>query len=485
LRRFSEIGGGKKKVVYGNNRDEMFAGIMGRMLFAKSPDGVYRRPILPDKDALRRHAGGFIKRIIRVAERVRPLTPFEFLARYKGPKLRAYEDAFESLRTTPLGSEDFLVRAFVKDEKMDPGKVPRIIRPVSTRANARLGLYVYPAEKAIYTALDRYFGERGVGRTVTKGLNAFEIGALAKEKWDRFEDPVAFVLDCSRFDQHVSQTALRKLRDLVVSVLRLSVSEEAELRSILDRQLISRIRASTPEASLKVDIEGQLDSGVMNTSLYGVAMMCMMVDIASRGKRRELLSAGDDTNIIMERKDAVSFRERITAVGRECGFVIRVDKECDELEQLDFCRMRPVFDGTCWRMVRLLSESLNRDHLTVKAFDSKRRFEALRKSIGDCGLSLTYGIPMMQSFYNHLRRGAEDAPVMKDVVRSGMRYLATGLTIRNAEVTVEARVSFFLAFGVTPAQQEVYEQSMDVGTIDYHRHQCDSRFEYNLPHYDF
>lgn len=482
LRRYAEIGAGEERVVYNNRRDEVYAALIGRVYYAKK-DGVYGEVRAPDIQYLRGEMASFGRIMRRHRVRVRAYSVDEFLSHYCGPKLRVYRMAFEDLTKSPLNNMDYVIKAFVKDEKMKVGKVPRLIRPMSARANARLGVYVYPAEKAVYACLNSIAASNGGSRlpSVTKGLNAFQLGELCAKKWARFRDPVALVLDCSRFDQHTSKYALRELARQLKSMLYLTRSEESELDRLLRAQEETRIVARTAECKLSCRVEGQLSSGVMNTSVYGVLMMFQMVQsVASRmGIRYEILCAGDDTNIIMERRHVGVFERSIVQQGDRLGYDIRVDERCEDLEKMTFCRMRPVYDGERWRMVRLLNEALNRDTLTTKPIDTVGAFDTQRHSISLCGLALTNGLPMMQDFYLALGRGAEGAKVDNDKSYSGMKVMARGLSPETREISVEARVSFWKAFGVTPDEQYRKERLYQATRPDFNRTPCDSNVYYS------
>jgi len=65
---------------------------------------------------------------------------------YRGPKRRVYEQAMLSLEVDPLDVRDSRLTSFVKLEKQDVGKAPRVINPRSPRYNLELGRYLKLAE---------------------------------------------------------------------------------------------------------------------------------------------------------------------------------------------------------------------------------------------------------------------------------------------------------------------------------------------------
>jgi hypothetical protein len=119
-----------------------------------------------------------------------------------------YEDAFASLQKDPLTQFDAALHSFVKYEKQDLRKAPRVINPRSPRYNLTLGKYIKFLEKRVYKAINRAYGAH-TSHTVIKGLNVMESGAVVAAKWARFRTPVAVGLDAKKFDMHTSIPALR------------------------------------------------------------------------------------------------------------------------------------------------------------------------------------------------------------------------------------------------------------------------------------
>jgi len=452
---------------------------MGRVFYVKR-DGRFVRPLQPEPNAWKLLMRRVRTKIVKSTPPVSKISTIQFLARYSGPKLRSYEQAAESLQYVPLCAEDFRIGAFIKKEKQDLGKCPRVIRPISVRANLELGKFVYPLEKAIYNTINNLCARDGCTRvTVTKGLNTFQLGKAAADKWARFTNPVTVNLDCERFDQHVSVPALQWARSVLVGCIHNDADgqDQKELQWLLDQQNITELVARCNDGRIWAKVNGTLDSGVMNTSLYGVLLMFSMVWSLVREMHieYEILCAGDDTNVIMERSDAAEFERRIQGWGRMFGFSIKIESVTDELEKMVFCRMQPVFDGEKWRMVRDVADALCRDSLSIKPIVNAKSYDTLRHSISQCGLSICPGIPMMQSFYQMLGRGVVAKKVDKDKSMSGMRYMALGLEPKVVPVTDEARLSFYRAFGYTPEQQISMEDAYDNLAPSYNT-RCDSLF---------
>lgn len=128
-----------------------------------------------------------------------------------------------------------------------------------------------------------------------------------------------------------------------------------------------------------------------------------------------------------------------------------------QMEHIEFCQCRPVFDGEDWIMVRDPRVSLAKDLITFKSLNNVADFDFLRCAIGDCGLSLTRGIPILQEYYLCLTRGATRKEWRRTEYESGMQFMAHGMDRKSSKVSTAARVSFWQAFGYTPEQQEAIE----------------------------
>lgn len=88
------------------------------------------------------------------------LTSQQVVDAYHGSKKQLYQNALYSLEETELSEMDSHLSAFVKFEKQDVGKAPRVINPRATRYNLRLGKYLKHAEHKFFHSINRAFGAR-------------------------------------------------------------------------------------------------------------------------------------------------------------------------------------------------------------------------------------------------------------------------------------------------------------------------------------
>jgi hypothetical protein len=336
------------------------------------------------------------------------LSEKQFIDSYDGPLKRRYAQEFEALMGRKLGYQDFIVKMFLKDEKQEVpregfvGKAPRGIRPMSVAYNLAIGCFIKPLEKAVYKSLNRLLG---VG-SVSKGMNANQVALSIANKWSMFKRPCCVFTDMSRFDQHVSYHALRFVKDICASMLRRTTPDH-EVRYFIwlfEGSMITVNYCSATDGVIKFKQVGSLASGVMYTSLAGVLLTCLVlwscaIDLGI--SKFTLISAGDDTNPFMESEDAERYMKHLPRWCLRFGFTVKVDGyTTDCVEKIEFCRSRPVFDGTTWVMVRNPFTTIERDLMSTKVAPGLENYYAYCAAVGRCGLSISGGIPIYQAFYS-------------------------------------------------------------------------------------
>jgi hypothetical protein len=387
-----------------------------------------------------------------------------------------YEEAVESLRTRPVERRDSFLKSFTKAEKIlffslialiiakvDPA--PRLIQPRDPRYNVEVGRYLKPYEGMVYRAIGRVWGDV----TVAKGLNAQQRGKLIHSKWLSFCDPVAVGLDASRFDQHVSVWALLWEH----SIYRM-MNDDPEFRKLLRWQLRNKGFGSARDGKVRYSVDGCRMSGDMNTALGNCLLMSSMVyaylkHLNIPGK---LINDGDDCVVFMERRYLSRFVEGLDVWFREMGFNMKVEDPVYRMEHIEFCQCRPIWTEDGYLMVRNARQSLAKDSVSLKPLDSQKVFEKWCYEVGECGLSLTGGIPVVSHFYRCLMRasnGRHSGRLGFDpVFETGMRMMAKGMDRQQKDaIHPKTRFSFYLAFGIQPDLQSLWEHYYDNYTLRY------------------
>lgn len=461
-RRFSvAVGFGPKHNlgVYNPGVDTVARALTERYFFCKEGEG-FRKALAVDPSTYRQKRLKTFRELVMVNMPNLPrLTASQTVALYRGVKRKLYQRAHESLDREALVPADARLRSFPKCEKQDISKAPRCINPRSPRYNLELARYLKPAEKRFYEAINMAFGGK-TSATVLKGMNADRMAAIMREKWDRFDDPVAVGLDASKFDMHVSVPALRYEQSFYKSLF----PGSRMLRALLKLQLRNTGTAYCCDGKVKFSIEGTRSSGDINTSLGNCIIMCALIwsYLLMREIDAELANNGDDAVVIMERRDLEKFTTGLDHWFRIQGFAMVVEKPATEFEEIEFCQTKPVLLSTGWRMMRTLASCLAKDPICILPMNNAAIYKKWLGAVGECGMSLARGTPILESFYNaFLRNGTKSSEKFKDHVFKNTSMYQRIDGIQEATITPESRASFYYAFGVLPDEQKIVEKLYD------------------------
>mgnify|MGYP003574187964 FL=1 len=423
---------------------------------AAAPNGC-RRPVqaVPGAYGANIDLRRYLDRLSRhLGQRTCPISHEEFCETYRGGKRLMYIREAETLKLYPIERKDANVNYFMKAQAQMPGKAPRGISPRSPRYNIELGCYIKPIEHDIYRAIDKVYGDP----TVACGMNAFDLGELAKSKWDGMNDPVLVEIDASHFEQHVGRQALQFEHTVYQRVYK----NDKLLRRLLSWQTNLKGYANVRDGFLKWAIDAMRCSGDVTTGVGNKIIMCGLVYAFMRsiGAKPCMLNQGDDCCLFVERHLLQLVLNRCQPFFAAFGFDVRVDGVRDHLEEMVFCQMSPVFDGIRWVMCRNPTTACTKDLLMFRDLSTEKKWDEMRASVADCGLALAGHLPVMGAFYDCLKRGAENASTHKTAL--GMEWWAKGLKRSGrTRVTDAARVSFYASFDITPAEQVALETFYD------------------------
>ncbi len=439
------------------------------MFYCKVGDGFSSPPSV-DSSVLEARLGPLRDKLLRRMPDYAPCTLDEFVELYQGPKKALYARAVQSLAESPLERQDATSKCFVKREKCNVSKAPRVIQPRSPRYNAMLGRFIKPLEHPLYEGLRRVAGVPK--RVVAKGLNLDAIGKLIWQKWGRFADPVAVGMDATKFDMHVGPEVLGFEHSVY---LKLFPTHRAELKRLLDWQMHNRGVGFAPDGKLKYSVTGKRFSGDMNTAAGNCLLMCFMTTAycLERGIKFDFINNGDDCVVFMEREDEPTFRDGLEQWFLDLGFRMVAEATVDILEQVEFCQMHPVLVGGRYRMVRNPGTAIEKDSFCVRTLNHNDTFREWATGVAQGGYAIADGVPVLRAFYGYLDGRVSVRSHMHD--DTGMRRMARGMMDRNRDITEDTRWSFYLAFGIDPSAQlaiEEWYRSHDWADSILPHHQC-------------
>lgn len=425
----------------------------------------------------------------------------EVVNSYEGAKREMYHKAMLEYYAYGITEKHSRLKSFVKFEKQNLLKAPRVINPRTPIYNLLLAAYVKFAEKRIFAAINEAYGKH-TSHTIIKGVNNIEQATILRAKWDRFTDPVAVGLDAAKFDMHVSKWCLvyehlfylgihsrksfktlwknysRYLRSHTPNRLGSSYDcikngERPVLSWLLKQQVFNSGKAYFADGTLKFRMVGTRSSGDINTSLGNCIIMCGLIYawLKRTGVDAELANNGDDCVVIMERRDLEKFMTDIVGYFEAKGFRMELEEPVTEFEKIEFCQSHPVNTGRftdgdkpVWTMVRNLDTALIKGAMCLIPLANDKAYRKWMGAVGQCEGSLNIGIPVMQNFAAAYRRNGLKASrkFVKEVYRGSTRaFHAQSTKVEELEILPAARASFYMAFGVRPDDQIALEEHFD------------------------
>lgn len=424
-------------------------------------DGVLTAPIKPDVGAFAQPTLiEFRNILVRRCYGTPVLSRREVVDLYTGAKKKLYQEALESLDHTALAAKDWMLKTFIKFEKCVLSKAPRIINPRSVRYNLEVARYLKKLEKTVYRAINNIFRSH-TAHTVIKGLNVVESARVIRQKWDRFVHPAFVGGDITKLDMHIDVEALKFEHSAYNLIFRSN-----KLRRLLKKQLVNRGRAYFKDGHVSFVMHGTRCSGDINTSTGNVIIVCAVLfhAIVTLNLDCEVIDNGDDFGIILEQADVERLVSALPGIFFSFGFRLTMEKPVDEFEHIEFCQTKPVFDGEEWRMCRIPSTVFKKDTICTIPVQSRSVWRQWLHAVGTGGLSLTAGLPVLPNFYRAFRRsGQECKETIRQVIfkNTSMFEKLDKLTKFSDNVTSEARLSFYIAFGITPDEQLEAEAFFD------------------------
>nr|BCP56410.1 RNA-dependent RNA polymerase P1-P2 fusion protein [Barley yellow dwarf virus PAV] len=427
----------------------------------KGDSAIY--PPHPEYDIFSETMGYFAESIVNKVGYCKTYTPQQLALSYSAGKRAQYFKAIESLKKEPYQMKDSNVQAFLKKEKhwMTKAIAPRLICPRSKRYNIILGTRLKFNEKKIMHAIDGMFGSP----TVLSGYDSFTQGSIIASKWQKFASPVAIGVDASRFDQHVSEQALKWEHGIYNGIF-----GDNELALALEHQLVNNIKMFVEDKMLTFKVRGHRMSGDINTSMGNKLIMCGMMHAYFKklGVEAELCNNGDDCVIITERANEHLFGGMYDHF-LKYGFNMVTETPVYELGELEFCQSKPVRIGGNYRMVRR-PDCIGKDSNTLLSMRNESDVKSYMSAVAQCGLVLNAGVPILESFYRCLYRSSGYKKVSEEYIKNVISYgtderLQGRRTFEETPITTDNRMSYWESFGVDPKIQQLVERYYDNLTV--------------------
>lgn len=380
----------------------------------------------------------------------------EFIATRSGSKRLMYARARDELMTRPVPLPTLAqLSFFTKTESTvwNKKQVPRIVSPRSFGFNYLLGKYLRPIEHRVFSALASVVG---TDVCVAKGLTQLQKGELIAGKLK--PGYVCVGLDASRFDQTIG----RELLLAEHALYKLCYKGDGLLSALLRCQLHNKGVARCRDGIVYADIGAMRCSGDQNTSLGNCIISCLLAKlffIESGIEDGDILNDGDDLLMFLP-ESCLHRLEGLSCWYNRWGLRMKVEPVARIPEEVEFCQSRPVWTPRGYLLVRNWQKACNTDFSGGPRIADMRDYLVHLRNVGVCGLALAAGVPIHQAMYMAAIRHGKTGKMTPEV--AGLHYQARiewagGACARFTPVHWRTRDSFWMAFGVSPAQQEAIE----------------------------
>ncbi|QNC69246.1 putative RNA-dependent RNA polymerase [Phoma matteucciicola RNA virus 1] len=387
---------------------------------------------------------------------------------YTGALRRRYLEAARSLADEgPSGFRDWYLRAFLKSEKnRSPSKMakPRLIFPRSPRYNLELASRLKPFEHWLWGRLNgKVFGIGDGSRLVAKGLNPRQRANLIVRKFSAIKGCVCMEVDGAAFEAHVGPAQIREESAVYTS----AVPGDGRLRWLLERQ--ARLQGTVAEA--KFSREGGRASGDFNTGMgNSLIFLCEVISaLRQLNVHFDTLVDGDNALLFLPPQHLDLVVENFSAlVQASSGHEVKLERPADYIEGIRFGGSAPVFLGSKlgWSMVREWNRVLSGAFSSHVHLNEPKFARKWMNGVARCELSVARGVPVLQAWAVSAIRALGGKTARIDFYRD---YVAMGAWLAEVDaacdVTLDARISFGRAFGVTVDEQLRMEGSFDFSGV--------------------
>jgi len=379
----------------------------------------------------------------RKAKRLTAVSYDIVISHAKSGKKQLLKSAKESLANKPLTQQDGRVRMFLKDDKYHTEIIgaPRCIQYRNKRYCLPLASYLMPIEEYVYSWID----ESGTA-IFAKARNHTQRGRDIQAKFDHFRHPVVLSMDHSKFDSHVNMDLLEVEHDFYRSCNR---SKELAKLLKMQKHNFGLTKNGTTYYTPGTRMSGDQNTGLGN-SLLNYAMTIALLE--SLQLKACYYFDGDDYLIFMDRSNVNKIQPNMY---NQFGMVTKLDSVATQMESIEFCQCRPVWDGDGYTMVRNPMRMITRLPWLIGRYGEKYKKNYIY-SVGLCMMSIGCGLPVEQYIGEQLSKGGGLYKVTSQHHPASKMQFKPGRA-KVIEPSVRTRQSYWQAWNITPQEQERLE----------------------------
>nr|WKV33488.1 MAG: RNA-dependent RNA polymerase [Riboviria sp.] len=356
----------------------------------------------------------------------------EVLKAYVGSKRRTYERAYQAVQGPRFYKQWAMVKMFVKPDKYAANvirsKAPRAIQYRDPAFNLMVATYLRPLEHNYYEFKDKFDL-----RVVAKGLNNIERAQNLVDAAAMFENPVFVLLDHSKFDSHVRVEHLKFVHSIYHSVYK-----SRFLKFLLTHQIRNR---GVTKGGIRYTVKGTRMSGDYDTALGNTLLNHYMLWKVFKLVKHHILLDGDDSVVVMEMRDLPQI---------DFGLFDRMGMKTEwsvatEIEDVEFCRSKLLpLDPP--RFAREAHRALSNQSISLRTYSGKDAWQRYLAGVGAGEMAASNGVPILGPCARKLA-ALHTNPIYDP------SYGFKGTPGDYIEPTMDARIAYWKAWGITPQEQ--------------------------------
>lgn len=382
--------------------------------------------------------------------KVRPWSREAVVARYKGAKRLRYENAAATLDIRPLDSRDYKLKAFVKKEKRDEVKCPRLIQARSERYNIEFARYFLPIEHRLLQLEGGVF----VGRPVLKGRNLVQRAEDIQQHWN--ECNFAYCFDISKMDSSYTNNMFHMLDKLYLKCCR-----DPYFKRMLGKRRVSR---GTTVNGVRYKIynkraSGDIDTGGGNT----LAVLLILMDFYRIvGERVNVSIDGDDGAAYF--KQPWITPELLVHQFKRFGFNLKISRKVTDIRDLVLCQHKVALYPKP-HMLRNPWKALSQDLANVSYLSTEVDRRDWLYSLASGYRELYKNVPVLAEWAQVMSRSSQGGKLRPEYVDK-VTYLRQSPGESPALLDDEYRVQYALMWDLPVATQLAMEAALRLVYID-------------------
>jgi len=173
---------------------------------------------------------------------------------------------------------------------------------------------------------------------------------------------------------------------------------------------------------------------------------------------------GDDSVVCIPEQDLARFMTAANSHFTKLGLITKMNVVRDIMD-VDFCQGKLVKTSLGWRLVRHPARAISHTAVSIKRYGGKKWLAWLR-AVGECELAINKGVPILQEYARALMREAWKYGRVNAAYDRDIWYRKGTERSFSAEITHEARATFWVAFGVpTIVQLDMERRLRDLSFV--------------------